>query len=106
MALDHQKIQSHFLCMCDKKDRNYAPTVTAEAVSAALFFVAFEYQASDKARQASACNGKCECKNYLERRVKCKWCQKSGDWRCCPGCVVDDLENSSGNSGKAAPEEI
>lgn len=34
-----------------------------------LFFVAFEYQASDKARQASACNGKCECKNYLERRV-------------------------------------
>ena len=37
MALEHQKIQSHFLCMRDKKDRNYAPTVTAEAVSAALF---------------------------------------------------------------------
>ena len=37
MALDHQKIQSHFYACVIKKDRNYAPTVTAEAVSAALF---------------------------------------------------------------------
>lgn len=49
MALDHQKIQSHFYA-CVIKRIGIMRRQSLQKQSLPIFFVAFEYQASDKAR--------------------------------------------------------